>query len=141
MMIQAGLCPDLPFLYLPWQATLAASCLIGALYPLTQVYQHEQDKSDGVLTLSMLLGIRGSFIFTGILFLIGSSLLFHLLFSLGMPELFLRFMVCNLPVLAFFLGWAVKVWKEPSKASYRFAMRMNMLSSVFMNISFLSMLA
>jgi S1-C subfamily serine protease len=47
----------------------------------------------------------------------------------------------NLPVLAFFLGWASMVWKNPAKANYRFAMRMNMISSVFMNISFLSMLA
>jgi hypothetical protein len=28
----------------------AASCLIGALYPLTQVYQHEADRADGVTT-------------------------------------------------------------------------------------------
>jgi 1,4-dihydroxy-2-naphthoate octaprenyltransferase len=141
LMIQAGLCPELPFFYLPWQALLIASCLIGALYPLTQVYQHEQDKKDGVQTLSMLLGIRGSFMFTGLLFLVANGLLFQLLFSLEMPDLFLRFMACNLPVLAFFLGWASKVWKDSSKANYHFAMRMNLLSSVFMNISFLSMLA
>jgi 1,4-dihydroxy-2-naphthoate octaprenyltransferase len=141
LMIQAGLCPELPLSYMPWQASLSASCLIGALYPLTQVYQHEQDERDGVRTISMLLGIRGSFIFTALLFLLANGLLFQLLYSLGMPELYLRFMACNLPVLAFFLGWASMVWKNPAKANYRFAMRMNMISSVFMNISFLSMLA
>ncbi len=141
LMIQSGLLPELPVFYLPWQAILSASLLIGALYPLTQVYQHEQDAQDGVQTLSMKLGIRGSFMFTGILFGLASALLCQLLFQLAMPELFLRFMVCNLPVLVFFFGWAMKVWKNPFKANYHFAMRMNLISAVFMNISFLSMLA
>lgn len=138
--IQAGINPELPFLFLPWQAMLTASCLIGALYPLTQVYQHEQDRRDGVTTLSMLLGIRGSFLFTAALFLIANQLLFWFLAELKLQELFLRFMVCNLPVLAFFLGWAWKVWHNPEKANHYFAMRMNLISALFMNISFLLML-
>jgi 1,4-dihydroxy-2-naphthoate octaprenyltransferase len=36
---------------------IAASLLIGGFYPLTQIYQHRQDKEDGVRTLSMLLGL------------------------------------------------------------------------------------
>lgn len=139
--IQAGIDPDLPLFYLPWQAPLVASCLIGALYPLTQVYQHDQDRRDGVRTLSMLLGIRGSFIFTATLFSVASLLLFWFLAGLNMQELFLRFMVCNLPVLAFFAGWFWKVWKDPAQANYRYAMRMNLISALFMNLSFLFMLA
>lgn len=139
--IQAGINPDLPLFYLPWQAPLVASCLIGALYPLTQVYQHDQDRRDGVTTLSMLLGIRGSFVFTALLFSVAAMLLLWFLSEIGMPELFLRFIICNLPVLAFFGGWAWKVWKNPAKANHRFAMRMNLLSALFMNISFLMMLA
>jgi len=138
--IQAGINPDLPLFYLPWQAPLVASFLIGALYPLTQVYQHEQDRRDGVTTLSMLLGIRGSFLFTAALFLVASQLLFWFLSELQLQELFLRFMVCNLPVLVFFLGWAWKVWQDPDKANHHFAMRMNLISALFMNISFLFML-
>lgn len=138
--IQAGINPELPLFYLPWQAPLVASCLIGALYPLTQVYQHEQDRLDGITTLSMLLGIRGSFVFTAGLFSIANLLLFWLLSELRLQELFLRFTICNLPVLAFFLGWAWKVWQDPTKANHRFAMRMNLLSALFMNISFLLML-
>ena len=139
--IQSGINPDLPLFYLPWEAPLVASFLIGALYPLTQIYQHEQDRRDGITTLSMLLGIRGSFIFTGLLFSLAALLLFWFLSSLMLQELFLRFMACNLPVLAYFAGWAWKVWQDPSKANHSYAMRMNMLSALFMNIAFLLMLA
>jgi 1,4-dihydroxy-2-naphthoate octaprenyltransferase len=37
------------------------SCLIGASYPLTQVYQHQEDSQRGDRTLSLLLGYKGSF--------------------------------------------------------------------------------
>ncbi|MEY2948886.1 MAG: hypothetical protein RLZZ248_87, partial [Bacteroidota bacterium] len=43
--------------------------MIGAGYPLTQIYQHEADQKDGVMTLSRLLGIRGTFIFSSICFM------------------------------------------------------------------------
>jgi 1,4-dihydroxy-2-naphthoate polyprenyltransferase len=47
---------------------IIASLLIGGFYPLTQIYQHKQDKEDGVTTLSMLLGYKGSFIFTAVIY-------------------------------------------------------------------------
>ena len=89
----------------------------------------------------MLLGIRGSFIFTAALFGMANLFLFQFLKELEMPELFLRFLVCNLPVLLFFAGWARKVWQNPEKANHYYAMRMNLISALFMNISFLLMLA
>ena len=55
-------------LAVPWLPCLISSLLIGALYPLTQIYQHEADKKDGVITISYLLGKRGSFIFSMMLF-------------------------------------------------------------------------
>src|SRR5258708_456112 len=51
-----------------WPAMLAASLLLGGFYPLTQIYQHEADRRDGVRTLSMVLGYRGSFVFTGLIY-------------------------------------------------------------------------
>jgi len=36
----------------PWPAMIAASLLIGGFYPLTQIYQHQADKADGVTTIS-----------------------------------------------------------------------------------------
>lgn len=54
---------------IPVLPCIISSLLIGALYPLTQVYQHKEDRADGVTTISMLLGKRGSFVFSMTLFL------------------------------------------------------------------------
>jgi 1,4-dihydroxy-2-naphthoate octaprenyltransferase len=43
---------------LPVLPVVAAGLLIGGFYPLTQVYQHDQDSKDGVTTISMLLGLQ-----------------------------------------------------------------------------------
>src|SRR6266498_1710845 len=62
-------------LQVPPAGILAAGLLIGGFYPLTQVYQHEADKKDGVITISAILGYRGTFIFTGIVYTLAMSLL------------------------------------------------------------------
>ncbi|MGB3075605.1 MAG: UbiA family prenyltransferase, partial [Chitinophagales bacterium] len=41
--------------------------LLGS-YPMTQIYQHEEDAKHGDVTLSRMLGIHGTFVFTGIVF-------------------------------------------------------------------------
>ena len=50
---------------------MASSLLIGGFYPLTQIYQHEEDRKDSVITISYLLGYKGTFIFTGIVYAFG----------------------------------------------------------------------
>ena len=42
---------------------LISSLLIGALYPLTQIYQHKEDLEDSVKTISYLLGKKRKFSF------------------------------------------------------------------------------
>jgi hypothetical protein len=51
---------------------------IGSVYPLTQIYQHEADKRDGVTSISYKLGYNGTFVFSGILFSIATVLLYYL---------------------------------------------------------------
>src|SRR5687767_10866726 len=36
-----------PGFYVPWQSMLISALLIGGFYPLTQIYQHQQDLDDG----------------------------------------------------------------------------------------------
>ncbi|HEV7382451.1 MAG TPA: UbiA family prenyltransferase, partial [Dyadobacter sp.] len=52
-----------PHIYL----LLGCSFQIAGAYPLTQIYQHEADLKDGVVTLSYRLGYRGTFIFTALM--------------------------------------------------------------------------
>lgn len=123
---------------IPWEAMVACSLLLGGFYPLTQIYQHEADRRDGVKTLSMVLGYRGTFIFTGLVYCIAFLLLAHyFLMTLQITE-FQVLATCMLPVVVYFLIWAVKVWRDPAEASYTNTMRMNLIASVCTNVGFIA---
>src|SRR5579859_8155093 len=53
-------------------AVLTTIMLLGN-YPMTQVYQHEEDARHGDKTMSMLLGIRGTFIFVQLVFALATA--------------------------------------------------------------------
>jgi 1,4-dihydroxy-2-naphthoate polyprenyltransferase len=122
------------------EAMIASSLLLGGFYPLTQLYQHEADRKDGVRTLSLVLGYRGSFIFTGIVYTLAFLLLAHyFLLSAEITE-FCVLATCMLPVIVYFMIWAVKVWKDPGQANYVNTMRMNLLASICTNVGFIGVL-
>jgi 1,4-dihydroxy-2-naphthoate octaprenyltransferase len=120
------------------EAMVACSLLLGGFYPLTQIYQHEADRKDGVRTLSLVLGYRGSFIFTGLVYSIAFLLLAHYFFLTLQIREFQVLATCMLPVVVYFLIWAVKVWKNPAEASYSNTMRMNLIASVCTNAGFIA---
>jgi 1,4-dihydroxy-2-naphthoate polyprenyltransferase len=125
----------------PAEAMIACSLLLGGFYPLTQIYQHEDDRRDGVRTLSMVLGYRGSFIFTGLMYTVAFLFLFHyLLLSYLEIKEFCVLATCMLPVIVYFFMWAIKVWRDPAQANFVNTMRMNLLASVCTNAGFIAVL-
>ena len=62
-------------LFVPWQGMAICALLIGGFYPLTQIYQHQQDLEDGVVTISYKLGYKGTFIFCAIVYLFACLLM------------------------------------------------------------------
>ena len=127
-------------LQVPVEAMIACSLLLGGFYPLTQIYQHEADRQDGVRTMSMLLGYRGTFVFTGVLYTIAFLVLCHyFLLNLELKE-FLALATCMLPVIVYFLVWAVRVWRDPKQANFVNTMRMNLLASACTNAGFVAAL-
>jgi 1,4-dihydroxy-2-naphthoate octaprenyltransferase len=127
-------------LHAPLEAMLISSLLIGGFYPLTQLYQHEADRKDGVRTISMLLGLRGSFVFTGVVYSIAMLLMAYYFFSTLQIREFYVLATCMLPILVYFLIWAVKVWKDPGQANFTNTMRMNLLASLCTNAGFIAVL-
>ena len=117
-------------------AGLICSCLIGATYPLTQVYQHEEDSNRGDTTLSIVLGIRGSFYFSALLFLFSSMLLYFYWDRLEMSPNFWIFLALASPVFILFSNWFFTVYHDPSKANFKNMSRMTLLSSIMMLIYF-----
>jgi 4-hydroxybenzoate polyprenyltransferase len=105
------------------------SCLIGASYPLTQVYQHGEDGRRGDITISILLGYKGSFIFSGALFGTGIILSFIYWNAHNMLDYFYFFLFCSAPVFVFFNWWFYKVGQSTANADFKNAMRMNFISA------------
>lgn len=127
-------------LHVPWLPCLIASLLIGASYPLTQIYQHQQDKEDGVITISYLLGKRGTFFFSLVLFLVATFLMYRLFGGEGQVNYFLLFMACMLPVVLFFTYWMYKVWTNSAVADFKHSLRMNVVSTFCMVVYFSTLL-
>ncbi|KIC92500.1 hypothetical protein HY58_02930 [Flavihumibacter sp. ZG627] len=127
-------------LNVPFTACLASTLLMGGAYPLTQVYQHDADGLDGVYTISMLAGIKGTFILSGLLFTL-AFLVLGLHFALQLEaDRFLVLLVCFLPVQINFFSWAKKVWRNQNEANYENLMKMNRVAAFGGNSGFLIIL-
>ena len=124
----------------PWLPCLIASLLIGASYPLTQIYQHQQDKEDGVITISYLLGKRGTFVFSLLLFLLATFLMYRLFETKEQLDYFLLFTACMLPVVLFFTYWMYRVWTNSAAADFKHSLRMNVVSTLCMVVYFSTLL-
>ena len=114
-----------------------ASFFMGSVYPLTQIYQHEADKKDGVTSLSYKLGYNGTFIFSGIFFSVATVFLYYY-FNLKNQEIaVLLFILLMLPVIIDLSVWFAKVRKNTNNANFENTMTMNLLTSSCMNVYFL----
>lgn len=116
-------------------AIFACSFQIGAVYPLTQVYQHKSDAADGVLTLSMKLGIRGTFLFSATFFLIATCF-YGLHFATINISHFYSLLIFQLPILCYFFYWAYLVWQNDTNANFKKTMWMNVVAASCLNLFF-----
>ena len=124
-------------LTVPLWPMLAATLLIGGYYPLTQVYQHEDDLKDGVQTISYRLGKKGTFVFCGIVFALATSAMFFTFVEQKQLKLFFIFAICMIPMVLFFTRWMMNVWKDGSNADFKNSLWMNLLASCCTTICFL----
>jgi len=120
----------------PLLPMIAATCLIGGYYPLTQIYQHAEDARDGVITISYMLGKKGTFVFCGIVFATATLCMYLTFWRNNTMELFWIFVICMSPVLVFFSRWMILVWKDEKKANFRFSLTMNILAAACTTIYF-----
>lgn len=112
--------------------SMVACLFVAAIYPITQIYQHQEDAENGDITISMLLGYRGTFIVSGIFFVL-SNILIAALVTRSELLIFEAFMA--LPV-GFFIYWFWITWKDVSNANFKNTMTMALSAAICMNISF-----
>lgn len=117
-------------------AAIATSFQIGAIYPLTQIYQHESDLADEVVTLSYKLGYRGTFLFSAFMFAV-SNYFYYLHFKDTEIDTFHLLMIAQTPIALYFTYWAIKVCLNSKNADYKHTMRLSTIAATSLNLFFL----
>jgi 1,4-dihydroxy-2-naphthoate octaprenyltransferase len=116
---------------------LLTSLMLWGSYPLTQVYQHEEDAKRGDITLSLKLGKKGTFVFSSIWFLVTGICFSWFFLDRNQESGFFGFLLAMLPVVLYFLIWFSFVRKDEEKyTNYTWAMWMNRISAIALNIFF-----
>ncbi len=119
-----------------WLGATLSSLMLWGSYPMTQIYQHDEDAKRGDFTLSYRLGILGTFHFTAIFFGF-ATLGFWLYYRAYFGELPARlYLIALLPVLGYFSYWYIRTRKNRSQADFHHTMRLNFLSSLCLNLFF-----
>jgi 1,4-dihydroxy-2-naphthoate octaprenyltransferase len=121
-------------------SAIASSFFIGTIYPLTQIYQHEADKADGVKTLSIALGIKGTFIFSGFMFSMATLFMYLSFINDNYLNNFWLFLMVMFPSTIFFLSWMIKSFRQTKNVNFKNTMVMLTLSSLLTNIYFIILL-
>ncbi|MBC5993111.1 UbiA family prenyltransferase [Pontibacter cellulosilyticus] len=122
-----------------WFALVSTLFLCGS-YPLTQIYQHQEDARRGDRTLSLILGIKGTYLFAAVSLLLGSALLLWLYFTQQQLQNIVIFLICTAPIVYFFAGWVMRGLKDVQVVNYKNTMLMNKISSVCISLAFILML-
>jgi 1,4-dihydroxy-2-naphthoate octaprenyltransferase len=124
----------LPHILIPGFLT---SIMLWGSYPLTQVYQHREDSKRGDHTLSLELGIKGTFLFSSIWFLFAGFCFSWFFLSNQEEWAMYGFIAAMLPVVLYFFVWFIFIKKDPERyANYTWAMWMNRISATALNIFF-----
>lgn len=142
LMTQVGVGASRPQLFENTNLLLAlvSTLFLCGSYPLTQIYQHQEDAQRGDRTLSLRLGIRGTFVFAAGGLLAGAVAMGLAYWLRGELQNLLIFLVATGPVVALFSRWAWLAWQDPAHANFEWTMRMNQVSSVCLSAAFIAML-
>ena len=116
---------------------LLASVILWGAYPMTQIYQHEEDAKRGDKTLSIKLGIKGTFLFTAVFFVMASVLYFFYFDAYHQTKYGWTFILAMAPIVVFFAGWFLAVMKNENKANFKNTMWLNFISATCLGGFFL----
>ena len=126
--------------WVPWQGMVICALLIGGFYPLTQIYQHQQDLEDGVKTISYKLGYNGTFIFCSIIYLFAWLFMAQFFINKNEGSKLLLVSIFFVPVIVYFIKWFADVRKDKKAANFKNTMKMNWIAAACTNIAFIILL-
>lgn len=112
---------------------ILTSLMLWGNYPMTQIYQHDEDEKHGDKTLSIVLGIKGTFIFTALVFSLATAGFVTYFIHYFKTDYAIHFVLALSPVLIYFLIWFYQVVRDSSRASYGRTMWLNFISAFCLN--------
>lgn len=118
-------------------AASLSTLLLWGSYPMTQIYQHKEDARRGDRTLSLMLGIKGTFLFTTVIFSLADLLFLYFYVNYYGWLHAVIFQAFLLPMLIYFIIWYMKAHKNPRLADFDHTMRLNWISALCLNACFL----
>ena len=116
---------------------LLITMMLMSAYPITQVYQHNEDRERGDFTLSLRLGILGTFHFTALGFIITALGYASYFFYYQDSQTMLLYLILMIPLFIYYILWYQKVRKRIDTADYEHTMKLNSLSALCLNAFFL----
>jgi 1,4-dihydroxy-2-naphthoate octaprenyltransferase len=116
---------------------ILTSLMLWGNYPMTQVYQHQEDVKRGDTTLSVKLGVKGTFIFTAIFFSVAVAGFVFYFIEFFQVKYAVYFLGALTPVLMYFSFWFLKLLKDKKNASYGYTMGLNLISATSLNLFFI----
>ncbi len=122
-----------------YASAICSFMLLGS-YPMTQIYQHDEDAKRGDHTFSLWLGIRGTFVWTMTVFTIATSLFVWYFCVYESVSIAIAFVLVMSPVVVYFLSWMLQSWKDETNVNYKSTMRLNLLSSCCFNLFFIGLI-
>lgn len=139
LLIEVGLTDKIEFELTDFTLALVATLFLAGSYPITQIYQHQEDSKRGDKTISIMLGVNGTFLFSGVLFAFAATLMSLVFLEIERIDWIAIFALACLPILIFFSNWYLKSKKNPDLVNFSNTMTMNKLSSVCLSLAFLLM--
>ncbi len=127
-----------PLTWLPEELSGAvlATVLLWGSFPMTQVYQHDEDHRRGDMTISRKLGIRGTFAFSSGVFLLAIGGFLYYFVTFDSVVIAWMFQIAMIPLMGYFFWWFARIWKYPELADYNHTMQLNIISAFSLNLFF-----
>ncbi|MCX2744831.1 UbiA family prenyltransferase [Mangrovivirga sp. M17] len=121
-------------------AAIASFMLYGS-YPITQIYQHKEDYKRGDNTISLALGIKGTFVFSSVLLTIAGLGLVIFLFFRDNPGYALWVLICTIPIQLNLALWFWNYKKHGERVvNFKNTMKQNTVASLLLNACFIGLL-
>jgi 1,4-dihydroxy-2-naphthoate octaprenyltransferase len=115
---------------------LLTSAFLWGSFPMTQIYQHKEDSKRGDNTLSIVLGIKGTFLFTLVTFLLATLGFEYYFLNYHNEKIGIAFLLFMAPTVIYFLIWFALVHRNEKYANFKWTMGLNLISAICLNAFF-----